>query len=1098
MISFLLSSCKETNSETLFSLIENTNIDFNNSLKESKDFNVFNYRNFYNGGGVAIGDINNDGLPDIFFTGNQVSNRLYLNQGNLKFSDISDKAGFREKKQWSTGVTFVDINNDGWLDIYVCNAGNMFDSSLRKNQLFINNHNLTFTESAHQYGLDNSGYSTQASFFDYDMDGDLDCFIVNNSPIPANTLNYANMRDLPANQWAVADFLKGGGDHLYRNDNGKFIEVTKEAGIHGGLISLGLGVTIGDVNGDSYPDVYVSNDFFERDYLYINQKNGTFKDELEGYVGHTSLASMGADMQDINNDGYPDIFTTDMLPWDDYRLRTTSSFDNYDTYHLKEQSGFYHQFMQNTIQLNNGNGKFMEIANYSGVEASDWSWGALMFDADNDGYNDLYVCNGIAHDLTNQDFIDFFASDIVQKMTATGKKDDVDAILNKMPSTPLKNKAFRNNGNLKFTDIGDEWGFTKPSFSNGAAYGDLDNDGDLDLVINNVNGPAFIYKNNSREKNKSNYIGFSLKGSNKNLFAIGTKIEIFSGKDIFTREQIPSKGFQSSMDYKLIVGLGKLAKIDSVKVIWPGKIISTFNGLALNKVHKISQPPAGLLFNSLENSFPPLFNQVNTNFDKHEEDDYIDFNSERNIPMMLSKEGPRAAIGDVNGDGLEDVYICGSNNKGGQLYLQSANGKFIKKSEDAFNKTADHEQVTCLFFDCDSDGDLDLFVGSGGNNATPRSSRLSNLLFKNDGHGNFSISDDAFPPNSSNIGAVAAYDFNGDGYQDLFVGGRSTPYLYGTSPFSYLYINDGKGHFKDIAAEKNKDIYRIGMVTGAAWADMMGHGKKELIITGEWMAPKIFSFSGDHFNEVKTNLNNLSGWWQTLTIADLDGDGRNDIVLGNIGQNCYLRPDSANPVKLWVNYFGMNGIPQEVITRTINGKNVPVFMKKNLEEQFPYLKKQNLRHEIFATKSIEELFEPDLIKSSIVKDFNYCSSVIAWNEGNGKFSLQQLPAEVQFSSANAIACTDINNDGKSDLIIGGNQFDFAPQFGRLDANLGIVILNKGHRMFNVLNQKQSGIQISGQVRDIKVMNIGNNKSIFFLRNQDYPVLYEFDKSVRKK
>jgi hypothetical protein len=564
---FCLFSCSDkTGTTALFESKESTGIDFKNTVKDSKDFNILIYRNFYNGGGVAIGDINNDGLADVFFTANMGANKLYKNKGNWKFEDISEKAGFIQKQDWSTGVVMVDINHDGWLDIYVCNAG-YIEGRAPESKLYINNGiplssdsnsgEVTFTESAEKYGLANKGgYATHAAFFDYDRDGDLDAFIINNSFIPVNTLNYANKRDLRAQDWPVADFLKGGGDRFFRNDGGKFIDVSHDAGIHGTLVSFGLGVTVGDINGDGYPDVYVSNDFFERDYLYINQKNGTFKDELEQWLGHISLASMGADMADINNDGNAEIFTTDMLPGDDYRLKTTSSFDNIDVYRLKVKKGFYHQLMQNTLQYNNGNGRFCETGFYSGVAATDWSWGALMFDADNDGLNDIYVCNGIYRDVTDNDFIDFFANDIIQKMVLTGKKEEVDSIIAKMPSVPILNKAFKNNGNLKFSDIGAEWGFTQPSFSNGAAYGDLDNDGDLDLVINNVNQKALIYKNNSREINRHNYIGVLLKGSGDNTYAIGSKIKIYKGDQLFYREVEPSRGFQSSVDYKQVIGSG--------------------------------------------------------------------------------------------------------------------------------------------------------------------------------------------------------------------------------------------------------------------------------------------------------------------------------------------------------------------------------------------------------------------------------------------------------------------------------------------------------------------------------------------------------------
>ena len=584
----LVLSCSHPHEEQLFTLMDNTGIHFTNNVEDGKLDNSFLFRNFYNGGGVAIGDINNDGLPDIFFTSNMGSNKLYLNKGNFQFEDITDKAGFRQDSMWSTGVTMVDINNDGWLDIYVCNSGHMSDGN-RKNKLYINNHDGTFTESAAKYGLDISAYTTQVTFFDYDGDGDLDCFMIDNSPIPVNTLNNSNRRDLPDSAWPVKPFLKGGGDHLYRNDNGHFTEVTGQAGIHGSLISFGLGALVTDINGDGWPDIYVSNDSYERDYLYINQKNGTFKDELEDCIGHTSMSSMGTDMADINNDGYPDLFTTDMLPGDDYRLKTTGSFDNSNLFNAKLRAGFYYQYVKNCLQLNNRNGKFLEIGNYSGVSATDWSWGALMFDLDNDGYNDIYVCNGVNRDVTDLDFLNFFADKVYQQMALSGKKENIDVLLQKVPRTPMLNKVYRNLGNLRFQDIGEEWGFTHPAFSNGAAYGDLDNDGDLDLVINNENGPAFVYRNNSRQINHNHYIGAFLKGRSPNTFAIGSKVRIYSHGQVFYREVVPSRGFQSSVDYKQIIGLGALTTVDSMTITWPGNTVTNFIHPPVDTVYTIVQ-----------------------------------------------------------------------------------------------------------------------------------------------------------------------------------------------------------------------------------------------------------------------------------------------------------------------------------------------------------------------------------------------------------------------------------------------------------------------------------------------------------------------------
>ncbi len=1083
-------SCREKKPKMLFELTNNTGIDFINKVENTKDFNIFSYRNFYNGGGVAIGDINNDSLPDVLMTSNTGANKLFLNKGNFKFEDISAKAGIEQKGKWNTGVVMADINGDGWLDIYICNAGYNKWKNKEGNALFINNHDLTFTDKAKEYGLDEKGYTTHAAFFDYDLDGDLDCYILNNSFIPVNTLNYSNKRELRAEDWPVEDFAKGGGDKLLRNNNGKFVDVSNAANIYGSLIGFGLGVTVGDVNGDHYPDMYISNDFFERDYLYINQRNGTFREELESWIEHTSLASMGADLADINNDGYPDIFTTDMLPGDEHRLKTTSSFDNIDVYQLKLKQGFYHQFQQNTLQVNNRNGKFMETAHFSGVSTTDWSWGALIFDADNDGLNDLYVCNGIYKDVIDQDFIDFFANDIIQKMVITGEKQEVQQIVDSMPSVPVLNKAFRNNGNLKFTDAGLDWGFKQPSFSNGAAYGDLDNDGDLDMVVNNVNMPSFVYKNNSREISSNNFISVQLKGKGANTFAIGSLVKIYCDNEIITRELMPSRGFQSSTDYKIIAGLGNKT-VDSMIVEWPGKTFTKIDKPVLNKTHFIQQTGNEPALKEIEKrKTETLFTEVTASMEKHTEDDFVDFYQERNIPIMLSREGPNAAVADVNKDGLNDIFIGGAKGQAGQLYLQTRNG-FVKKPQSSFEADKDFEDVAVLFFDCDNDGDQDLFIGAGGNNQPPRDRYIQHRLYRNNGKGDFVKDSTAFPVNFSNISVAVPMDYDSDGDLDLFVGGRNMSYSYGMVPNSYIYENDGKGKFTDVTEELNAEISKIGMVTDAAWTDVTGDKKNDLIIIGEWMAPHVFVFNNGKLEELNTDLNNLSGWWQSIAVADMDGDGDNDMVLGNYGDNFYLRPDSANPVKLWVNDFDMNGIPDKVFSRTVNGKDVTVFLKKDFTDAMPAMKKENLKHHEFANKTIQTLFKPELIKTATVNIFSYSKSIIAYNEGNGKFRIKELPLPAQLSSINSIVCDDINKDGKPDLILGGNITDCLPQFGRLDANYGLVLLNKGNGVFLEIPSAQSGITVSGMVRDIKTIFGTDKKHILFLRNNDYPVVYKF-------
>lgn len=1070
-----------------------TGIDFVNKVEDTEDINIFNYRNFYNGGGVSIGDINNDGLPDIYFTANMGENKLYLNKGNWKFEDITAKAGVGEPDKWSTGVVMADVNGDNLLDIYVCNAGYQKFVNKQGNSLYINNGDLTFTESARKYGLDETGYTTHAAFLDYDLDGDLDAYVLNNSFIPVNTLNYANDRNLRAKDWPVKDFLKGGGAKLFRNDSGKFVDVSEEAGIYGSLIGFGLGVTVGDINGDLYPDIYICNDFYEKDYLYINQKDGTFSEELEKRIKHTSLASMGADMADINNDGYPELFVTDMLPRDEYRYKTTTSFENHYLFNLKKEKGFYNQYMQNSLQFNNQDGTFSEIANYSGVAASDWSWGALLFDADNDSKTDIYVCNGIYHDILDQDFIDFFANEVTQKMVMSGEKENMQNIIDRMPSTPIANNFFHNEGNLQFKEKAKEFGFGKASFSNGAAYADLDNDGDLDLIVNNVNEPCFVYRNKSEAQTaKNHYIKVNLKGDGMNTRAIGSKLEVYAGGQIFSKQLNPSHGFQSSTEYPLTIGLGKIDHIDSLRVLWPTHKVTSIQGVrpdttlafAIGDAHRDYHAPVA-------KAGQMLTNVQGKGLGAHQENKYEDFYNERNIPVMLSQEGPKAAIGDVNGDGFDDIYVCGGKEQGGQLYLQKG-GQFVKSAQKTFSDLAGFEDTAALLFDADGDGDKDLVVGSGGNESLVTSPDLPTRLYLNDGKGNFTLNNRALPPNAMNTAVIVANDYDRDGDLDLFVGSRSVPREYGSSPSSYLYQNDGKGIFKDVAASVAPELRKVGMVRDASWADIDGDGQQELVVVGDWMAPAVFKFSGGRGQKLATGLEAYAGFWGALKAQDLDGDGDQDLVLGNIGKNLVLKAEADAPLKIWVNDFNKNGITEKIISKTVDSKDLPILLKREMTTQFPFLKKKSIKHSEYAVLTVQDLFPEDLLKSAVQKSVTYLQSGVAVNNGKGQFKMTALPFMTQFSCLNAITSEDVNHDGKPDLIVGGNFTHFIPQLGALDACRGNVLINKGNMQFDVLLANRSGFALDGEVKQISPIIIQGDRYLVSLVNNATPALFKIN------
>lgn len=1088
------SGCKRiSNEEPLFELLDHTRtgLDFCNTLTSNAKFNVFKYMYFYNGGGVAAGDFNNDGMIDLFFSANQVQNKLYLNTGGLHFKEVTAAAHIPQDTAWSTGVSVVDINNDGLLDIYICRVGN-HEILHSHNQLLIckgiDRNGVPFYEDqAKQYGLDFSGYSTQAVFFDYDMDGDLDMFLLNHSV-------HENGSFRPRGEF-LGTYNELAGDRIYRNDGGKFVDVTRQTGINSSAIGYGLGITVADINLDGYPDIYIGNDFHENDYLYINQRNGTFKEELTSQVMHTSQFSMGVDVADVNNDAYPEIISLDMMPSDPYILKRSEGENSYDVFNLKIRYGYNHQFSRNNLQLNRRNGQFSEVGFYSGVNATDWSWAALWMDFDNDGLKDLFISNGIPKRLNDIDYINYVSNEEIQRKIKDNnlEKNDM-ALIEKFPKIKIPNKFFKNNGDLVFNDQGKKIKNDKPSYSNGAVYADFDNDGDLDVVVNNIDEPAFLYENKSNNKKNQPFLQLQLKGPTTNVNAIGAKVILFANGGIRTYEKYPVRGFQSSMEIPLQIGLVD-TKIDSMFIIWPDNTYEPFRPEP-GKPHTTVSYRKGLprfdyrkLTTHWVNPTRQMVDITATTQLKHlhEENDFIEFNREPLIPHMVSSEGPALAVADINKDGLEDIFIGSAKGKKSAVYLQNTSGQFVQSSQPALDADSTYEDVDAAWVDLNNDGFTDLVVASGGNEYFGQDEHLLSRVYLNDGKGNFRKLDHAIDGVYATASCVVPCDFNGDGFADLFIGGRTVPWEYGQIPQSYLLQNDGTGRFTDVTVAHAKELQHIGMVTQGIWFDIDKDGDQDLIIATEWGG--IYAFINNKGQFVKKTISDKKGWWNFILPCDIDNDGDIDLVAGNLGLNSRLKASEKEPVRLYYNDFDGNGKKEQVMTYYLDGRELPFATKDELQRQMPLLKKKFLYAADFAKASLKEIFTEEKLKGANTLSADYFANAVLINDGKMNFTAKTLPWQAQLAPYRDALVVDANHDNLPDILLVGNFYDNNIQMGRYDADYGTILVNKGNGSFDV--QPFNGLQVKGQIRHIRKIRVGKKDAFIIARNNDSAMIIRF-------